>query len=379
MKTVTYLCFIILIFGIFFNCDFSNYQDQENLEKIQNFSSEEVDTRAKSAIILYPNTKYKGKKVKLNNPGQYNLAALKKLKVNDNAVSSLKIKKGYEVILFDGPDFNGDSITVNKNRKKLNTFDNKTSSLILKKQVSDDDDDDDDDDNEKLRIAISADGNSNPTERADWFAVPAMYALLNKAEEKTGKIASLVHLDYNSYLCNSIPSWEKEMTDSVIRGAEFFNIQNKNRFNSQKELKMAVNNLAISINTSSIDNELHIVVAAPLEVMYQGIVKSQLLKRQYVTLYSNSRWLEKHRCAPNMRNIDDIKKTGVRIKKLSTYSTHADWSWVCELKCKCPEFGYLCSKSKKIKKSYFVEMDILYFILTGKPKPSASDYKNFLL
>jgi|GEM_PF-1369627 len=55
------------------------------------------------------------------NIGDYNLAALKALGINDDAISSLKITQGYQAILYQDDNFTGGSSVINSDNTCLNT------------------------------------------------------------------------------------------------------------------------------------------------------------------------------------------------------------------------------------------------------------------
>jgi len=62
--------------------------------------------------------------------GDYNLARLKSLGINDDAISSLRITQGYQAILFQDDNFTGGSTVINSDNTCLNTtWNNKVTSI----------------------------------------------------------------------------------------------------------------------------------------------------------------------------------------------------------------------------------------------------------
>jgi len=84
-------------------------------------------------VALYVDINYMGRQMLLT-AGQYNVTDIDK-EIGDNKLSSLKIPSGYEVTLFEYPDFQGASIALYGDVNSLVSlnWNNRVSSLIIKK------------------------------------------------------------------------------------------------------------------------------------------------------------------------------------------------------------------------------------------------------
>ncbi|MBU5315535.1 cellulase family glycosylhydrolase [Clostridium bornimense] len=121
-----------------------NYKDGiKNTSKIcsvylKNDDTKNDDTSNKSEnqaiATVYENVKYKGKKVNLKT-GTYILSDMKKLGIKDNWISSVKVKSGYKITLYENDNFQGKRLVKKSNNSDLNkhNFDNITSSIKVEK------------------------------------------------------------------------------------------------------------------------------------------------------------------------------------------------------------------------------------------------------
>ncbi|OOG19694.1 hypothetical protein BWD42_07250 [Sphingobacterium sp. CZ-UAM] len=84
--------------------------------------------------IVYADTPYKGAYQQLSD-GRYTLQDLKSRGVNDNQLSSIIVPKGLQVTLYDGENFNGDSIVLTGHSIDLIAlnFNDKASSMVIEK------------------------------------------------------------------------------------------------------------------------------------------------------------------------------------------------------------------------------------------------------
>ena len=73
------------------------------------------------------------------------------------------------------------------------------------------------------------------------------------------------------------------MVESVLGSAERYDIDRSILFDCQKDLDSAVENIRNAINASSADNPLYYILAGPMEVPYQGIIKSPLQKNWWAS------------------------------------------------------------------------------------------------
>lgn len=86
--------------------------------------------KVRAAATLYRDCNYAGVTAPLP-VGNYTASALQRLGIASNNLSSLRVRRGYEVVLFDGDNFTGPSITIKANNACLvaQGWDNRASSL----------------------------------------------------------------------------------------------------------------------------------------------------------------------------------------------------------------------------------------------------------
>jgi hypothetical protein len=85
-------------------------------------------------VTVFKNCSYSGDSIKLGR-GKYTQSDLLKMGFANNDLSSLTVKNGLEVVLFDGDNFTGNSVRISENVKCLDaqSFDNITSSMIIRR------------------------------------------------------------------------------------------------------------------------------------------------------------------------------------------------------------------------------------------------------
>lgn len=149
----------------------------------------------------------------------------------------------------------------------------------------------------KGRIAISSDGNEH--DHDDWAATPLSLALI----AAKGLQDKMVLYTYSDHIWGSnlekpvgkggLSAYE-QMRESALTGAEMFGF-NKSRFIcAVDDPGNAYQAMAAAINESSEDNPLFIIAAGPMQVVGEGIRRSEYKNRKYVTVISHSNWNNNH-------------------------------------------------------------------------------------
>jgi hypothetical protein len=82
-----------------------------------------------SAVKIYADKNYRGKSQTLQE-GRYRLDDLR---IGNDSLSSLKVEKGYQVVLFQHDNFRGTQKAITGDFPWLGAFNDKTSSIIVKK------------------------------------------------------------------------------------------------------------------------------------------------------------------------------------------------------------------------------------------------------
>ena len=94
-------------------------------------SNTSTPTPTSNAVILFNNCNYSGTKISLEVGDYPNMPSIN---FANNAASSIRVEEGYEVILYDGTNFTGGSITLSRDFSCFvqNGFNDKTSSLRVR-------------------------------------------------------------------------------------------------------------------------------------------------------------------------------------------------------------------------------------------------------
>lgn len=183
------------------------------------------------------------------------------------------------------------------------------------------------------RIAISADGNPD-ADRDDLGATPMTLAVLAKAGLQDG----LVHYDFNNWLeYKKIPAAKNNMWVGAMGGQTRWGFDRSKFFDASNRPADAVANLTTEINKSTAENPLHLIVAGPMELIYQAMAAADDAARAHVTLVSHSGYNEYFRPRLWQRNLDDVLalNPGIEILRipdqnryLRTTPDYAPWSWL---------------------------------------------------
>lgn len=160
----------------------------------------------------------------------------------------------------------------------------------------------------KGRIAISSDGNEH--DHDDWAATPLSLALL----AASGLQDQLVMYTYSDHVWGSNqdhPTSESGLTayehmrESTLIGQQMFGFDNTRFICAVDNAEVAYNALRDVINESSAENPLIIIAAGPMQVVGEAISRSEIDKRQYVTLISHSGWNDNHSDKPHKQYWDN--------------------------------------------------------------------------
>lgn len=86
-------------------------------------------------VYIYQDINYGGK-VTVLNEGRYNLAALEAKGFKNDDLSSVKVQSGYEAILYDNDNFQGETRTITSDTSWIGTdFNDKMSSIVVQKKT----------------------------------------------------------------------------------------------------------------------------------------------------------------------------------------------------------------------------------------------------
>lgn len=183
------------------------------------------------------------------------------------------------------------------------------------------------------RIAISADGNPD-ADRDDIGATPMTLAVLAKA----GLQNELVHYDFNNWLeYKKIPAAKNKMWVGALGAQTRWGFDRSKFFDASHRPSKAIANLTAEINKSTADNPLYLVVAGPMELIYQAMAAADNDARAHVLLVSHSGYNEYFRPRLWNRNLDDVlalnpKTTILRIpdqnRYLRTTPDYEPWQWL---------------------------------------------------
>ncbi|MEP1489550.1 MAG: hypothetical protein ABJK28_14100 [Algibacter sp.] len=171
----------------------------------------------------------------------------------------------------------------------------------------------------KGRIALSSDGNEH--DHDDWAATPLSLALLSAANLQD----KLVIYTYSDHIWGSNqdhPTSESGLTayehmrESALVGQKWFGFDNTKFICAVDNAEVAYNNLSKVINESTAEDPLIIIAAGPMQVVGEAISRSDVSKRQYVTLISHSGWNDNHSDKPHKQFWDT--HSGWTFKKIKS-------------------------------------------------------------
>ena len=101
-----------------------------------NGQSQATDVTEKGVVYIYQDINYGGRVAALNE-GRYNLAALEAKGFKNDDLSSLKVANGYEAILYEDDNFQGESRKITSDTSWIGAdFNDKMSSIIVQKKTA---------------------------------------------------------------------------------------------------------------------------------------------------------------------------------------------------------------------------------------------------
>lgn len=169
----------------------------------------------------------------------------------------------------------------------------------------------------KGRIAISSDGNEH--DHDDWAATPLTLALL----ASQGIQDKMVLYTYSDHVWGSnmthpnrggMSAYE-HMQESAMEGKRWFGFDNSRFICAVDDPELSYCAMRDVINASSGDDPLIIIAAGPMQVVGEGLNRSDIEARKYVTVLSHSEWNNRHSDKP-MKEWD--KHSGWTFAKMRT-------------------------------------------------------------
>ncbi|SCG37456.1 carbohydrate-binding protein [Micromonospora coxensis] len=232
------------------------------------------------------------------------------------------------------------------------------------------------------RIAWSSDGNYH--DRDDIGASAMALALL----AERGQQSRLVHWDYNSHLGSSTASWERDMVTATegVGGRFGYDVAGIFR-NSQTNLNAAVTHLRSAVDASTATNQLCLVGAGPMGVVYRALQGSNSAARQHVTLISHSDWNNNHDDDDNRWNLADIRRDFPQVKYkripdqnagLGTGGGEAKWSWMADNSDQRLRYVHNVVNNIMNKKGDVSDAGMMYYLITGDDSGNANKLRTFL-
>lgn len=145
------------------------------------------------------------------------------------------------------------------------------------------------------RIAVSSDGNHH--DHDDWAATPLTLALLS-AKGLQDKLVLYTYSDHVWGNGGHRGRGYEEMQISALEGKKQFGFETTQFLAAVDDPEKAYNAMAATINASSEEDPLFILAAGPMQVVGEGIQRSDSKKRQFVTVISHSVWNNRHSDKP---------------------------------------------------------------------------------
>ena len=152
------------------------------------------------------------------------------------------------------------------------------------------------------RIAISADGNPD-ADADDVGATPFTLAMLAKA----GLQDNLVHYDFNNFLeYKRIEPENNRMWKGAMGGQARWGFDASRFFDASIDPDGAIAHLTEEMNKSSEANPLYLIMAGPVELMFQALKKADPDARKHVIVVSHHNYNEYFKPRLWHRNWNDI-------------------------------------------------------------------------
>ncbi|MEM9227610.1 MAG: hypothetical protein AAGA45_06550 [Verrucomicrobiota bacterium] len=259
------------------------------------------------------------------------------------------------------------------------------------------------------RIAISSDGNEH--DHDDWGATALSLAIL----AAQGLQQDLVLYTYSDHVWGNHKesdvryglTFYEHMEESAVGGKERFGFDNAIFIAAVDDPEAAYDAMAAAINASSADNPLFIIAAGPMQVVGEGIARSDKSKLAYVTLISHSGWNNNHADRPDKgenhsgwvwKEIAEVgKREGLNMVKIHDQNGAKDWegfnaaktSWAWLENSPARERAVFANgnwdwlvgriKVSAKKQNYDVsDAGMVIYLLTGKQKASMQDLEALL-
>jgi hypothetical protein len=138
----------------------------------------------------------------------------------------------------------------------------------------------------KGRILLSSDGNFNDED--DWGAFPTTVAIL----DAMGLKSKIVHAHFNNILTQNDPAFATEMRTSALDTQRRYGLSRSIFYDCQNptERTNAITSIRDEINRSTVDNPLYMILAGPMDLVVEGIVRSNVSRRPFVYAISHNSW-----------------------------------------------------------------------------------------
>ncbi|MDD3107780.1 MAG: hypothetical protein PHV49_01015, partial [Alistipes sp.] len=120
----------------------------------------------------------------------------------------------------------------------------------------------------------------------------------------------------------------EEIRKSVLEGRSYFGFGKTNFLCAYDDPEVAYQAVAREINRSSRRNPLILIAAGPMQVLGEGIARSKMSKRKYVTLISHGRWNDVH-AGKNRERYKPSHEGWAYEEVVGTFSTPAGGSLTC--------------------------------------------------
>lgn len=172
------------------------------------------------------------------------------------------------------------------------------------------------------RIAVSSDGNKHDSD--DWSATAMTLALI-ASQGLQDKLSLYVYSDHvwgsSTWAPHGMTPYE-HMKESALGGKERFGFRNSIFVCGVDNPEVAYLTMAAEIDKSSAEDPLIVIAAGPMQVIGEGLNRSDISKRQYVTVISHSWWNNEHSDWWS----DDIERPFPSVKELDG-DMHSGWTF----------------------------------------------------
>jgi hypothetical protein len=213
----------------------------------------------------------------------------------------------------------------------------------------------------------------------------------------------LVHLDYNSILCENDPAWAAEEEATVLGAASRYGIPTSILFDDQTDPDGARHSIRDAVDASTADDPLYFIVAGPTQIVFEGMQLADSSKYQYVWALSHNNWNDGFNSSSVCTTVTkrDIIELGVhwvqirdqngdcgdtdpsapglcttRFGQVATAAEWVPWEWM-ESSSE-PDLNWIYTRLQVTTRADASDAGMTYFLMSGSEDGSIDELESLL-